>query len=50
MAENFTIEEDFIKLDDDKKIHMYDHAVNDMYFYKNIYKFVTNTKLGRLSR
>ena len=40
MAENFTIEEDFIKLSDDKKIHMYDHTINDMYFYKRIYKSV----------
>ena len=40
MAENFTIEEDFIKLSHDKKIHIYDHAINDMYFYKRIYKSI----------
>ena len=40
MAENFTLEEDFIKLNDNKKIHMYDHIINDMYFYKRIYKSI----------
>lgn len=40
MAENFSLEEDFIKLNASNKIHIYDHTVNLFYFIKRIYKSI----------
>lgn len=40
MAENFSLEEDFIKLNVSNKIHIYDHTVNFFYFIKRIYKSI----------
>ena len=40
MAENFSLEEDFIKLNKNNKIHIYDHTINFFYFIKRIYKSI----------
>ncbi len=40
MAENFSTERDFLRLNDCNKIHMYDHAIDNKFFYKRIYKSI----------
>tara|TARA_Y100001970_G_scaffold274499_1_gene374322 strand:- start:3300 stop:4097 length:798 start_codon:yes stop_codon:yes gene_type:complete len=40
MAENFTIERDFLNSNLEKKVHIYDHTINKSYFFKRIYKSI----------
>lgn len=40
MAENFSLEEDFINLNERNKIHIYDHSINYFYFIKRIFKSI----------
>ena len=40
MAENFQWKEIFLQFNDENKIHMYDHTINNSYFYKRIYKSI----------
>tara|TARA_B100002051_G_C16706735_1_gene624231 strand:+ start:140 stop:928 length:789 start_codon:yes stop_codon:yes gene_type:complete len=40
MAENFSMERDFLQFNDENEIHMYDHTINNSYFYKRIYKSI----------
>ena len=40
MAENFSVERDFVKLNENNKIHIYDHTINYFYFIKRIYKSI----------
>tara|TARA_B100000029_G_C17370325_1_gene885907 strand:- start:180 stop:989 length:810 start_codon:yes stop_codon:yes gene_type:complete len=38
MADNFTIENDFLNYNKNNIVHVYDHTVNYLYFIKRIYK------------
>ena len=40
MAENFSMERDFLKFNSQNEIHMYDHTINNNYFYNRIYKSI----------
>ena len=40
MAENFSMERDFLKFNNQNEIHMYDHTINNNYFYRRIYKSI----------
>lgn len=40
MAENFSMERDFLKLNKQNQIHMYDHTIDRNFFYKRIYKSI----------
>ena len=40
MAENFSMERDFLKLNNQNQIHMYDHTIDRNFFYKRIYKSI----------